>query len=137
MKALPYHTIQALINTVQAKSPQAPQALKKLQDHSKEGKVKNALKYEELRFDKDMQIVPVGTHGGERDGAGRPAPRGETIVKRIPERYKSAINALIKHLDDTRGKEGASGHTSSINCRNLNDILITLQFQSKSDELFM
>jgi len=137
MKALAYHTIQALINTVRAKSPEAPKALKKLQDHSKDTKVKTALKHEELRFNKDMQIVPIGTHGGERDGAGRPAVRGQTIVKRIPERYKDAVDALIKHLDGTSGNDGASGHISNIKCRNLNDSLITLQFQSKSKESIM
>ena len=72
------------------------------------------------------------TWGGEREGAGRPALRGETIVKRIPSRYKKAVEALIEHLDNTRGKAGAGGYTSKTQCRNLNDTLITLQFQSNS-----
>lgn len=128
MKELAYHTIQALINTVLAKSPEASVALNKLRDHSKETKVKTALKHEELRFNKNMLIVPIGTHGGQRVGAGRPAPRGETKVKRIPERYEVAVEALIKHLDNTRAKNGS--HTSSVECQNNNDTLITLQFKS-------
>ena len=76
-------------------------------------------------------------HGGARNGAGRKAERGQTVVKRFPDRYLSAVNALIEHLDGTRGKEGAVGYTSSIKCRNLNDRLITLQFQSSSSKLLM
>lgn len=40
--------------------------------------------------------------GGARPGAGRPAEHGKTVVMRVPEAYKSAIQALIKHLDDTK-----------------------------------
>ena len=71
-------------------------------------------------------------HGGVREGAGRPAERGETVVKRFPRRYLEAINSLIEHLDNTRLKNGAGGYKSEIQCRNLNDTLITLQFQSNS-----
>ena len=39
--------------------------------------------------------------GGARAGAGRKAERGETTVMRIPAAYKSAILALIEHLDAT------------------------------------
>lgn len=39
--------------------------------------------------------------GGARPGAGRKAERGETTVMRIPAAYKSAIQALIEHLDAT------------------------------------
>lgn len=74
----------------------------------------------------------ANTHGGYREGAGRKAERGETIVKRIPARYKLAVEALIQHLDETRGETGETGYVTSVNCRNLNDVLITLQFQSTS-----
>ena len=74
--------------SILAKSPEAPAALKKLQEHGKETKVKTALKNGDVRFNKDMRIVPIGVHGGEREGAGRKAVRGETIVKRIPEARK-------------------------------------------------
>ncbi|MNN20507.1 hypothetical protein D3C81_1337900 [compost metagenome] len=40
--------------------------------------------------------------GGARPGAGRPAEHGKTVVMRVPEAYKAAIQALIKHLDDTK-----------------------------------
>jgi hypothetical protein len=132
MKPLLYHTVLSLINAVIAKSPEAADSLKKLQDHSKEKNVKDALKVKDLRFNKDMQIVPIGLHGGEREGAGRKAPRGKTVVKRFPERYITAVNALIEHLDETRNQDGNVDHESSVQCQNLDDTLITLQFQSYS-----
>jgi len=137
MKPLLFHTASALVNTILADSPDAAQALEKLQEHRKESTVKTALKNKDVRFNKDLQIVPIGTHGGARAGAGRPAPRGETVVKRFPERYLAAVNALIEHLDDTRGKAGAGGYKSKTQCRNLNDTLITLQFQSNSNKTEM
>jgi hypothetical protein len=76
MEPLLYHTVFSLINAVIAKSPEAAESLKKLQEHGKEKKVKDTLKVKDLRFNKDMQIVPIGLHGGEREGAGRKAPRG-------------------------------------------------------------
>ncbi|WP_024606472.1 MULTISPECIES: hypothetical protein [unclassified Pseudoalteromonas] len=90
----------------------------------------------ELTSDLDKKTTDR-KHGGEREGAGRPALRGETVVKRIPARYKLAVEALIKHLDETRGQNGSTGYASSVNCRNLNDTLITLQFQSKSKKIIM
>ena len=39
--------------------------------------------------------------GGLREGAGRKAVRGKTEVMRIPCKYKSVVEALILHLDDT------------------------------------
>jgi hypothetical protein len=130
MKPLLYHTVLSLINAVIAKSPEAAESLKKLQEHSKEKKVKDALKVKDLRLNKDMQIVPIGLHGGEREGAGRKAPRGKTVVKRFPERYLTAVNALIEHLDEARNQDGIVNYESSVQCRNLDDMLITLQFQS-------
>jgi hypothetical protein len=90
-----------------------------------------------VRFNKDLQIVPIGAHGGARKGAGRKAVHGDTIVKRIPDRYKFAVAALIKHLDDTRGQDGNAGIETKVNVRNLNETLITLRFQSKSKKLIM
>lgn len=47
-------------------------------------------------------VQPEGKkRGGARPGAGRKAERGETTVMRIPTAYKSAIQALIEHLDAT------------------------------------
>jgi hypothetical protein len=130
MKPLLYHTVLSLINAVIAKSPEATESLKKLQEHGKEKKVKDALKVKDLRFNKNMQIVPIGVHGGEREGAGRKAPRGKTVVKRFPERYLTAVNALIEHLDNTKDQDGIVDYESRVQCRNLDDMLITLQFQS-------
>jgi len=132
MKPLLYHTVLSLINAVIAKSPEAAESLKKLQEHNKEKKVRDALKVKDLRFNKDMQIVPIGLHGGEREGAGRKAPRGKTVVKRFPERYLTAVNALIEHLDEARNQDGIVNHESRVQCRNLDDMLITLQFQSRN-----
>jgi hypothetical protein len=130
MKPLLYHTVLSLINAVIAKSPEAAESLKKLQEHSKEKKVKDALKVKDLRFNKDMQIVSIGLHGGEREGAGRKAPRGKTVVKRFPERYLTAVNALIAHLDEARNQDGLVDYESKVQCRNLDDDLISLQFKS-------
>jgi len=40
-------------------------------------------------------------HGGYRPGAGRKTKYEKTVVMRVPEKYKEAIQALITHLDDT------------------------------------
>lgn len=47
-------------------------------------------------------IPPPKKRGGARPGAGRKAKRGETVVMRVPEKYKGAIEALIQHLDATK-----------------------------------
>jgi hypothetical protein len=52
------------------------------------------------------------------------------VVKRFPERYLAAVNALIEHLDEAREQDGIVNYKSNVECRNLNDHLITLQFQS-------
>ncbi|MEO3684419.1 hypothetical protein ABHN84_19315 [Shewanella vesiculosa] len=39
-------------------------------------------------------------HGGVRKGAGRKTRYEKTIVMRVPEQYKSAIKALIEHIDE-------------------------------------
>jgi hypothetical protein len=136
MKPLLYHTVLSLINAVIAKSPEAAESLKKLQEHCKEKKVKDALKVKDLRFNKEMQIVTIGLHGGEREGAGRKAPRGKTVVKRFPERYLTAVNALIEHLDEAKERDGVVDHESIVQCRNLDGMLITLQFQSHKTKEF-
>ena len=41
-----------------------------------------------------------GAHGGVRKGAGRKTRYEKTIVMRVPEQYKSAIKALIEHIDE-------------------------------------
>jgi len=38
-------------------------------------------------------------HGGSRPGAGRKTKYENTIVMRVPEKYRDAIKALIAHLD--------------------------------------
>ncbi|MFT6267991.1 MAG: hypothetical protein ACJAVV_000796 [Alphaproteobacteria bacterium] len=78
------------------------------------------------------QTVIKKAHGGARKGAGRKALRGETVVKRFPERYIAAVNALIEHLDGALGKSATGTHVSEVNCRNLNNDLITLHFQSEN-----
>jgi type VI protein secretion system component VasF len=79
-----------------------------------------------------MQIVPIGLYGGESGRAGRKAPQGKTVVKRFPERYLTAVNALIEHLDEARNQDGIVNYESIVQCRNLDDTLITLQFQSRN-----
>jgi hypothetical protein len=76
-----------------------------------------------------MQIVPIGLYGVEREGAGRKATRGKTGVKRFPERYLTAVKAFIEHLDEAREQDDIVAHESSVQCLNLNDMLVTLQFQ--------
>lgn len=66
--------------------------------------------------------------GGFREGAGRPAKRGKTVVKRIPEKYAPAINALIQHLDDQRE---VSNKQTAINLRDLDDQLVQLDIVTK------
>lgn len=61
--------------------------------------------------------------GGYREGAGRPAKRGKTVVKRIPEKYAPAINALIEHLDSQRELKSK---TTELNLRDLDDQLVKL-----------
>ena len=66
--------------------------------------------------------------GGYREGAGRPAKRGKTLVKRIPELYAPAINALIDHLDNQRDLKSK---TTEINLRDLDDQLVQLDIITK------
>jgi hypothetical protein len=40
-------------------------------------------------------------HGGARPGAGRKTKYENTVVMRVPEKYRDAIKALITHLDAT------------------------------------
>lgn len=40
-------------------------------------------------------------HGGARPGAGRKTKYENTVVMRVPDKYKDAIKALITHLDNT------------------------------------
>ena len=40
-------------------------------------------------------------HGGSRAGAGRKTKYEKTVVLRVPEKYRSAIKALIEHLDQS------------------------------------
>ena len=40
-------------------------------------------------------------HGGFRPGAGRKTKYEQTVVMRVPEKYRDAIKGLIEHLDDT------------------------------------
>lgn len=48
-----------------------------------------------------MAEIKKTTHGGARPGAGRKTKYENTVVMRVPEKYKDAIKALIAHLDDT------------------------------------
>ncbi len=40
-------------------------------------------------------------HGGARAGAGRKTKYEKTVVMRVPEKYRDAIQALISYLDET------------------------------------
>lgn len=41
-------------------------------------------------------------HGGSRPGAGRKTKYENTVVMRVPEKYKDAIKSLIEHLDESK-----------------------------------
>jgi len=40
-------------------------------------------------------------HGGARAGAGRKTKYEKTVVMRVPEKYKEAIQHMIAHLDES------------------------------------
>lgn len=40
-------------------------------------------------------------HGGARAGAGRKTKYEKTVVMRIPEKYRDAIQHMIAHLDES------------------------------------
>ena len=42
--------------------------------------------------------------GGKREGAGRKAEKGKTIVKRVPEKYWETLNEIIEFLDEKEEK---------------------------------
>jgi ubiquinone biosynthesis protein UbiJ len=80
MKPLLFHTASVCVNAILANSPEASQALEKLQAHCKEPTVKTAPKNKDVRFNRDLQIAPIGDHGGSQS----------PII--------SAVEALTKHL---------------------------------------
>jgi len=43
-------------------------------------------------------------HGGKRENAGRKAKRGNTVVKRIPEKYLQTVNNLMDFLESNESK---------------------------------
>ena len=65
--------------------------------------------------------------GGFREGAGRKAKRGKTVVKRIPELYAPAINALIEHLDDQRKVDSKQ---TDVNVRDLDNKLVQVEIKT-------
>lgn len=54
-------------------------------------------------------------HGGARAGAGRKTKYEKTVVMRIPEKYRDAIQHMIAHLDECAyiDKHYPSGSESS------------------------
>jgi hypothetical protein len=73
-------------------------------------------------------IKPKNNRGGARKGAGRKAPNGETVVMRVPERYLTAVNALISHME---GQRKLPSHGSTVRVRDLDLRLIKLQIQTE------
>ena len=71
---------------------------------------------------------PKNKRGGARKGAGRKAPNGETVVMRVPERYVTAVKALIGHMEQQRK---LPSHESKARVRDLDMRLITLQIQTQ------
>tara|TARA_R110002012_G_scaffold52191_1_gene134116 strand:- start:18484 stop:18621 length:138 start_codon:yes stop_codon:yes gene_type:complete len=43
-----------------------------------------------------LENVTESKHGGKRENAGRKAKRGNTVVKRIPEKYLQTVNGLFR-----------------------------------------
>jgi hypothetical protein len=62
-------------------------------------------------------------HGGARPGAGRKTKYENTVVMRVPEKYRDAIKALITHLDDTDyiDKHYAAEESEPVYLRSLKD----------------
>ncbi|WP_257984776.1 hypothetical protein [Shewanella sp. 11B5] len=62
-------------------------------------------------------------HGGARPGAGRKTKYENTVVVRVPEKYRDAIKALITHLDDTDyiDKHYAAEESEPVYLRSLKD----------------
>jgi len=62
-------------------------------------------------------------HGGSRPGAGRKTKYENTVVMRVPEKYRDAIKALITHLDDTErvGKYYPAKESEPVFMRSLQD----------------
>lgn len=54
-----------------------------------------------MMSDSDLDLEPKNKHGGFRVGAGRKHKR-KTVVMRVPEDYKAAINHLIAHLNENQ-----------------------------------
>lgn len=81
----------------------------------------------EIQLDWLEQKAP---RGGARPGAGRPAKRGKTLVKRIPLQYAEAIDTLIAHLDEQRDcpQLESSLHIQDLDNR---DILLSLKTRVK------
>lgn len=51
--------------------------------------------------EEQLSFLPTPkARGGKRPGAGRKAKRGSTIVMRVPEAYKPAVERLIELLDE-------------------------------------
>jgi hypothetical protein len=75
---------------------------------------------------------PTNKRGGARKGAGRKAPNGETVVMRVPERYVTAVKALIEHMG---GQRKLPSHESKVRVRDLDLRLITLQIQTQLTSL--
>jgi hypothetical protein len=62
-------------------------------------------------------------HGGSRPGAGRKTKYENTVVMRVPEKYRDAIKALITHLDETDhvDKNYAAEESKPVYMRSLKD----------------
>jgi len=62
-------------------------------------------------------------HGGSRPGAGRKTKYENTVVMRVPEKYRDAIKALITHLDETDhvDKNYAAEESKQVYMRSLKD----------------
>lgn len=62
---------------------------------------------------KTIDLVGERNWGGARKGAGRKSSGIPTKVKRIPEAYLPAVNALIEFLDEHRDLTAADGTVCS------------------------
>ena len=70
--------------------------------------------------------------GGNRPGAGRPAKRGKTLVKRIPQQYADAIESLITHLDQQRDCQQLQSRVQIQDLDN-REVMLTFNTEAQSD----
>ncbi|KPZ67250.1 hypothetical protein BCU84_19520 [Shewanella sp. 10N.286.51.B7] len=73
-------------------------------------------------------------HGGARPGAGRKTKYENTVVMRVPEKYRGAVKALITHLDatDMIDKNYSAVESKPVYLRSLQDKSQQITFKTEA-----